>query len=124
MISTRGALSAIMKATRSRGYDGSIGTYAAPAFSTPSIAATASRSRSSSRPTNSLRPTPIQAMRDAIGARVQFAVRDARGAVDRCHPRRIRSGLRLEQLVNRAVDRKVGTRGVEVLEQCPAAAVA
>ncbi len=51
-------LSASMNAIRSTGWRGSIGTYAAPAFHTPSNAATRSAPRSRHTPTTDSGPTP------------------------------------------------------------------
>jgi len=44
--------------TRARGYSGSSGTYAPPAFTTATIATTISTDRSSKIPTSDSRPTP------------------------------------------------------------------
>src|SRR5579875_3248791 len=56
---TRTPASANMNRFRSSGYPGSTGTYAAPAFSTPSSATTNSTERSITTPTYSSRSTPL-----------------------------------------------------------------
>ena len=58
MSSTPHAVSSSMSSSRAAGYSLSSGTYAPPAFSTPSTATTISKLRSRHTPTSTSGPTP------------------------------------------------------------------